>query len=36
MGAFGSLGHLSMTRGFAAADMSVALPFDYLRCRSPP
>jgi drug/metabolite transporter (DMT)-like permease len=31
MGAFGTLGHLSMTRGFAAADMSVALPFDYLR-----
>jgi len=31
MGLFGTLGHLSMTRGFAAADMSVALPFDYLR-----
>ena len=31
MGAFGTLGHLSMTRGFAAAEMSVVLPFDYLR-----
>ena len=31
MGAFGTLGHLSLTRGFAAADISVALPFDYLR-----
>lgn len=31
MGAFGTLGHLAMTRGFAAAEMSVVLPFDYLR-----
>lgn len=31
MGAFGTLGHLAMTRGFAAADASVVLPFDYLR-----
>ena len=31
MGAFGTLGHLAMTRGFAAADASIVLPFDYLR-----
>lgn len=31
MGAFGTLGHLSMTRGFAAAEASVVMPFDYLR-----
>jgi drug/metabolite transporter (DMT)-like permease len=31
MGAFGTLGHMAMTRGFAAAEMSVVLPFDYLR-----
>lgn len=31
MGAFGTLGHLAMTRGFAVAEMSVVLPFDYLR-----
>jgi drug/metabolite transporter (DMT)-like permease len=31
MGAFGTLGHLAITRGFAVAEMSVVLPFDYLR-----
>ncbi len=31
MGALGTLGHLAVTRGFAAAEMSVVLPFDYLR-----
>jgi drug/metabolite transporter (DMT)-like permease len=31
LGAFGTLGHLTMTRAMACAEASVVLPFDYLR-----